>query len=116
MRLFVALSFLASTLSATTFFDPPNPTSATPVVAHVTIPPSLCPPSSADVARNGANIAITLHFPPCPLTPPGFVPFDFAVSLGVLPAGSTTSSRTARSTAARSSCATRCRRSTSCPT
>jgi hypothetical protein len=87
MRLFVALSLLVSTLSATTFFDPPNPTSATPVIAHVTIPPTLCTPSSADVARNGASIAIALHFPPCPLSPPGFVPFDFAVNLGVLPAG-----------------------------
>lgn len=87
MRLFLALSFFASTLSATTFFDPPNPTSATPVVAHVTIPPTLCTPRSVDVARNGASISITLNFPPCPVTPPGFVPFDFAVSLGVLPPG-----------------------------
>jgi hypothetical protein len=87
MRFFLALSFLATTLSATTFFDPPNPTSATPVIAHVTIPPTLCLPVHADVTRNGSTIAIALSFPTCPLSPPGIVPFDFPVSLGVLPPG-----------------------------
>jgi hypothetical protein len=87
VRFFLALSFLATTLSATTFFDPPNPTSATPVTAHVTIPPTLCTPIGAAVVRNGSTISITLSFPQCPLAPPGVVPFHFAVSLGVLPAG-----------------------------
>ncbi len=87
MRFFLALSFLASTLSATTFFDPPNPTSATPAIAHVTVPPTLCPPTRADVARIGSTIAISLTFPHCPLSPPSIVPFDVAVSLGVLPPG-----------------------------
>src|SRR5439155_12525396 len=87
MRVFLALSFLATTLSATTFFDPPNPTSATPVTAHVTIPPTLCTPTGAAAVRNGSTISITLSFPHCPLSPPGVVPFHSAVSLGVLPAG-----------------------------
>src|SRR2546430_4585085 len=87
MRLFLALSFLATTLSATTFFDPPNPTSATPVTAHVTIPPTLCTPTGSFVTRNGSTISIMLVFPQCPLSPPGVVPFHAAVNLGVLPAG-----------------------------
>ena len=88
MRLFLALSFLASTLSATTFFNPPNPTSATPVVAHVTLPLEIaCPPTSASVTRNDAAISIQLTFPVCPLLRAGSVPIDAPVSLGVLPAG-----------------------------
>src|ERR1043165_3997075 len=75
MRLFVRLSL------------PPATPSGGPLLAPLPIPPTLCPPGPADVARNGTSISITLHFPPCPLTPPGFVPFDFDVSLGVLPAG-----------------------------
>jgi hypothetical protein len=88
MRLFLALSLLATTLSATTFFDPPNPTSATPVVAHVTLPLEIaCPPINASVTRNGATISIQLAFGVCPLLRAGSVPLDAPVSLGVLPAG-----------------------------
>ena len=87
MRLFLALSFLASTLSATTFFDPPNPTTATPVVAHVTIPPGSCFPAHTTATRSGSTISISLEFGAYPLFPPGVVPFDVPVSLGVLPAG-----------------------------
>lgn len=86
MRLFLALSLLATTLSAMTFFDPPNPTSATPVVAHVMLPPGSCLPTS-NVVRNGATISIQLTFPPCTLLPGGKVPVDDPVSLGTLPAG-----------------------------
>ena len=88
MRLFLVLSLVASTLSATTHFDPPNPTSATPVIAHVTLPPSFCPPDHADVIRNGSTISISVAFPPCPLLPPpSGIPLDYAVKLGTLPAG-----------------------------
>src|SRR2546423_14314008 len=81
------LSSLAPPSPATTSFDPPNPTSATPVTAHVTIPPTLCTPTGSFVTRNGSTISITLTFPQCPLSPPGVVPFHAAVNLGVLPAG-----------------------------
>jgi len=88
MRLFVVLSLVASTLSATTFFDPPNPTSATPVIAHVAVPGTFCPPTPTGVVRNGSTIAITLNFPPCPiLAPPSLIPIDVPVSLGTEPAG-----------------------------
>ena len=88
MRLALVLSLVASTLSATTYFEPPNPTSATPIVAHVSVPPTFCPPTPTGVVRNGSTIAITLNFPPCPiLAPLGTVPLDVPVSLGTVPAG-----------------------------
>ena len=86
MRCFLVLSLLATTLSATTLFDPPNPTSATPVVAHVTVPPADCTPRSAGFVRNGSNINITVNLDsPCVIGQ--LVPNDFAVSLGTLPPG-----------------------------
>jgi hypothetical protein len=82
MRLFLALSLLATTLSAkNVFFDPPNPTSATPVVAHVTL--TGCPPTKVTAERHGAIISITLDQPQCLVA----TPFDAAVDLGVVPAG-----------------------------
>ncbi len=88
MRLFLVLSLVAPTLSAATVFDPPNPTSATPVIAHVDVPATFCPPTPAGVARNGSTISITLDFRPCPiLAPPSGTPLDVPVSLGTLPAG-----------------------------
>ncbi|HKS25862.1 MAG TPA: hypothetical protein VJZ76_23930 [Thermoanaerobaculia bacterium] len=89
MRLALVLSFLvAPTLSAAISFDPPNPTSATPVVAHVAVQATFCPPTPNGVTRNGSTISITLNFPPCPiLAPPSLTPIDVPVSLGRLPAG-----------------------------
>jgi len=82
MRLFLALSLLATTLSATNvWFDPPNPTSVTPVVAHVTL--TGCPPTKVTAERHGAIISITLDQPQCLVA----TPFDAVADLGVLPAG-----------------------------
>ena len=89
MRPLLVLPFLvAPTLSAATSFDPPNPTSATPIVAHVDVPATFCPPTVAGVARNGSTISIALNYPPCPiLAPPSGIPLDVPVSLGTVPAG-----------------------------
>ena len=89
MRLALVLSLVTSTLSAAISFDPPNPTSATPVIAHVAVPATFCRPTPNGVVRNGSTISITLNSPPCtPLgAPPGVTPVDVPVSLGTLPAG-----------------------------
>jgi len=82
------LLFVASALSAATVrFDPPDPTSATPIVAHVLVPGTYCTPDGYDVERHGSIISITLRITPCARPPlPGF--FDYAVNLGTVPAGS----------------------------
>lgn len=84
MRLFLALSLLATTLSAAVpnvWFDPPNPTSATPVTAHFTL--IGCPPTSVTTARHGRVIDIVLDQPQCLVAQQ----FDEAVDLGAVPAG-----------------------------
>ena len=86
MRFVLALLLLATTVSATTFFDPPNPTSATPVVAHVMLPPAYCTPRHGDFLRNGSNISVAVRLDsPCVLGQ--LAPNDFPVSLGTLPPG-----------------------------
>ncbi len=78
---FLSLTFLATTFAANVRFDPPNPTSRTPVTAHVIGNFSTCSPT---VMRNGAIISITLEN--CSLqSPPPRV--DVPVDLGVVPAG-----------------------------
>jgi len=68
------------------WFDPPNPTSTTPVVAHVAISGSYCTPTNVDVQRHGNIISISMSFPPCARPPlPGF--YDVPVNLGVVPPG-----------------------------
>jgi len=82
MRLFLALSLLATTLSAKNVgFVPPNPTTATPIVAHVTL--TGCPPTKVTAERHGRIISITLEQPECFRAEA----FDAVVDLGLLPAG-----------------------------
>lgn len=78
---------LASTLSAANmWFDPPNPTSNTPVTAHVAVPGSYCYPTNASAERHGNIISISLSFGPC--TRPALPgPFDVPVTIGVQPPG-----------------------------
>jgi hypothetical protein len=81
--------FLTTTLSAENVrFDPPNPTSETPVVAHVIGEFATCAPKSASVTRNGSIISIKIDPPNCPLTTDlVIVGFDLPVKLGTLSPG-----------------------------
>lgn len=87
MKTAIFLWLVALPLSAgTIWFDPPNPTSQTHVIAHVRAG-TACPISGSDVAVHGSIVSITLHAPVAcatPLPPNGFFT---NVDLGVLPAG-----------------------------
>lgn len=80
-----ALSLASTVSAANMWFDPPNPTSETSVIAHVLETGTPCG-QGATVQRHGNIISISLPPPVC-LTPPlpGF--FETPVNLGVLPAG-----------------------------
>ncbi len=83
MRIPVAVLalFAAASLSAQNIrFDPPDPTTRTPVTAHLVGNFTICAPG---VQRNGSIISITLNN--C-LQLPSF-PVDEPVDLGLLPAG-----------------------------
>jgi IPT/TIG domain-containing protein len=84
-----SLFLIASAASAENVrFDPPNPTSETPVVAHVIGEFATCAPKSASVTRNGSLISIKIDPPNCPLTTDlVIVGFDLPVKLGTLSAG-----------------------------
>jgi len=79
------LTLLALPLSAANIrFDPPNPTSRTPVNAHIFV--LSCGVESASVARTGSIISVTVNsFEAC--VPEVFGRHDAVVDLGVLPAG-----------------------------
>ncbi|HEX7418864.1 MAG TPA: IPT/TIG domain-containing protein, partial [Thermoanaerobaculia bacterium] len=83
----IIVSLVALPLSAANlWFDPPNPTSRTPVVAHVRASVS-CLPNGTSVSIGGHNISITLkQIQPCTVPSPadGFL---WTADLGVLPAG-----------------------------
>lgn len=80
--IFLSISLLATAAFAANMrFDPPNPTSRTPVTAHVIGNFSTCSPT---VMRNGTIIDITLEN--CSLqSPPPLV--DVPADLGIVPAG-----------------------------
>ena len=78
--LLVAASAFASSSGPSIRFDPPNPTSRTPVAAHVVGNFSGCNPT----VSIGAAISITLS--DCSVQA-GAAPIDLPVDLGVLPAG-----------------------------
>jgi IPT/TIG domain-containing protein len=84
MRFLVAVLtlFLATSLSAQNVgFDPPNPTTRTPVTAHIFGSFSPCTPT---VAPNGMNFTITLNNCTLPFSGPVV---DLPVDLGLVPAG-----------------------------
>jgi hypothetical protein len=84
LLLSLVLFLAAATLSAaapTITFDPPNPTSATPIVAHV--PGFGCPPTGATFHRTTNIIGISLDMPQCLIAQP----WEFSVNLGAVPAG-----------------------------
>ena len=77
------LFFTTSAYAANVWFDPPNPTSRTPVTAHVTVAWNGCTAKSATPDRHGNMIGISLDVSQCAASSP----VDTAVDLGVLPAG-----------------------------
>ncbi|MDQ6800137.1 MAG: IPT/TIG domain-containing protein [Acidobacteriota bacterium] len=84
MRTLVAILVLSvgTSLSAQNVrFDPPNPTSRTPIIAHVVGDFSPCTPTAL---QNGMRLSIYLHNCSLPLGGPIV---DLQVDLGVLPAG-----------------------------
>jgi len=86
------LFFVSSALAQSTDvrFDPPDPTSRTPVYAHIETGTSSCDLSSSTVTRAGNIISVTLHTDPtrCVNFPPLIgAPIRTTVDLGVLPAG-----------------------------
>ncbi len=81
----IALSLAAASAQARIWFVPPNPTSRTPVTAHVVGAWGACAPGSADVIGTELAMSIMLAFD-CPSSQPA-VPFDFLVDLGVHRAG-----------------------------
>lgn len=81
----VALSLAAVSSHGRVWFDPPNPTSLTPVTAHVVGAWGGCGPRDAQVASNEVGVGIVLIFD-CPKSEPA-VPFDYAVNIGTRPAG-----------------------------
>jgi hypothetical protein len=87
----LALLFpLAAFAQSSITFDPPDPTSRTPVYAHIRSTTSRCAPASTHVTRNGNIISVTLISNPdaCqPFVVPGVFIVDTTVDLGVLPAG-----------------------------
>jgi len=75
------IALISIPLSASTIrFDPPNPDSRTPVVAHVI--DTGCVPVTGTATRNGQIISIAT---PCAF--PFLASFDIRVNLGVLPPG-----------------------------
>src|ERR1051325_1544120 len=77
---------LATSLSAANVrFDPPNPTSATPVVAHIYLSSKWCPPTGSDVQRHGRIISVTLETTTCGGATDAL--YDYPVSLGIVPPG-----------------------------
>lgn len=78
----VAILFATSLSAATITFDPPNPTSATPVTAWFT---ALCP-YAPEVHRTGNIISISVKLGGCPLSPPP-TPIAFPANLGIVPPG-----------------------------
>jgi IPT/TIG domain len=90
MRIPVAVLtlFVATSLSAQNVrFDPPNPTSRTPVTAHVVVAITHCGAPSGAVSRNGSIISIALAPNCAPATDPIFGTVDIPVDLGVVPPG-----------------------------
>jgi hypothetical protein len=83
---FCLLSLFASAAFAAGIrFDPPNPTSRTPVTAYVTASFQGCQAISGTPTRSGSIVSITLKFG---CTTPAFNgPEPVPVDLGVLPAG-----------------------------
>ena len=80
--------FAGAASAANIRFDPPNPTSEIPVVAHVIGEFAMCAPQSASATRNGSVVSITIDPPNCPLTTDlVIVGFDLPVKLGTLPPG-----------------------------
>jgi hypothetical protein len=79
----IALSLVTTIAVADTIrFDPPNPTSRTPVTAHLIGNFSAC--TSPTVTRNGRIVSITLGSCMLPLQPPVV---DLPVDLGLVEAG-----------------------------
>jgi hypothetical protein len=88
--LFLALSLCVSAAALaqnTVRFDPPDPTSRTPVTAHVHLPNAACAATLESVTRVGQSIGITLD--PGALCSSDIVPHgaDVDVDLGALPPG-----------------------------
>src|ERR1700736_2381943 len=93
MRIPAAVSlflFAGAVSGANIRFDPPNPTSRTPVMAHVLGTILIgCSTPSAKATRYGSVISVTLEQSAC--IPQGvdivLTGFDLPVDLGVLPSG-----------------------------
>src|SRR5689334_6541861 len=89
----LALALLLSTLPLTAqshapttiHFDPPNPTSRTPVVARIHLQSSQCTIAGAAVTRSGQFIDIDLR--PSEVCPAIAGGADTAVDLGLVPPG-----------------------------
>jgi len=78
------LALVAIPLTADTIrFDPPNPTSRTPVMAYLT--GSGCGSSSGSAVRNGSSIGVAIRSQGCGF--PVLGGYDVPVDLGILPAG-----------------------------
>jgi hypothetical protein len=85
---FVSLLFPLSVFAQPSIaFDPPDPTSRTPVYAHIRTITSQCAVVSTNVARNGRLISITLITDPVCYEIPTLHPLDTTVDLGAVPPG-----------------------------
>lgn len=84
--LFALLSLFASTAFAQNAlrFDPPDPTSRTPVLAKVHLPSATCAVDTATVTRNGQFLGIAVEGGAACKPVSGV---DLSVDLGTLPAG-----------------------------
>lgn len=81
-----ALSLVTSAASADTlWFDPPNPTSRTPVVAHLRL--NGCPVFDSSVSISGNAITIVISTMTACGVPPPLEGYPVTADLGLLPAG-----------------------------
>ncbi|MEA2568849.1 MAG: hypothetical protein QOI24_850 [Acidobacteriota bacterium] len=84
----VSLFFSISAFAQSSItFDPPDPTSRTPVYAHIRTITSQCAVASTNVARNGRLISVTLITDPVCYEIPTLHPLDTTVDLGATPPG-----------------------------
>jgi hypothetical protein len=86
--LFALLFPLSALAQSSLTFDPPDPTSRTPIYAHVRLSSSPCALASTNVTRNGRIISITLiSNPDVCYDIPALHPLETTVDLGVVPPG-----------------------------
>lgn len=87
LRALPLLLIIASTASAANIrFDPPDPTSRTPVTAYVLGAVNSCDATGSTVTKNGSTISIAVDVP-CPAPLEVIKGWTIPVDLDVLPAG-----------------------------